>query len=50
MISVVLFTVQKALPLLVDGASVILTSSDVSIKGTPAVSVYRCFQARDTRG
>lgn len=30
----VLFTVQKALPLLVNGASVVLTGSTVSIKGT----------------
>ena len=41
----VLFTVQKALPLLVDGASVILTSSNVSIKGTPAFSVYSASKA-----
>jgi len=41
----VLFTVQKALPLLVDGASVILVASNVSIKGTPAFSVYRASKA-----
>jgi len=41
----VLFTVQKALPLLVDGASVILTSSTTSIKGTPAFSVYGATKA-----
>jgi NAD(P)-dependent dehydrogenase (short-subunit alcohol dehydrogenase family) len=41
----VLFTVQKALPLLVDGASVILTASNVSIKGTPAFSVYGASKA-----
>ncbi len=41
----VLFTVQKALPLLVDGASVILISSNVSIKGTPAFSVYSASKA-----
>lgn len=41
----VIFTVQKALPLLVDGASVILTSSNVSIKGTPAFSVYSASKA-----
>ncbi|GAB3787777.1 SDR family NAD(P)-dependent oxidoreductase [Dyella agri] len=41
----VLFTVQKALPLLVDGAAVILTSSNVSIKGTPAFSVYGASKA-----
>ena len=42
----VLFTVQKALPLLVDGASVILTASNASIKGTPAFSVYSASKAR----
>ena len=41
----VVFTVQKALPLLVDGASVILTASNVSIKGTPAFSVYSASKA-----
>ena len=41
----VLFTVQKALPLLGDGASVILTASNVSIKGTPAFSVYGASKA-----
>ena len=41
----VIFTVQKALPLLVDGASVILTSSTNSIKGTPAFSVYSASKA-----
>jgi NAD(P)-dependent dehydrogenase (short-subunit alcohol dehydrogenase family) len=41
----VLFTVQKALPLLVDGASVILTSSTTSIKGTPGFSVYSASKA-----
>ncbi len=41
----VLFTVQKALPLLVDGAAVILTGSNVSIKGTPAFSVYSATKA-----
>ena len=35
----VLFTVQKALPLLKDGASIILTSSTTSISGTLAFSV-----------
>ena len=35
-----LFTVQKALPLLVDGASVILTGSTAAITGAPAFSVY----------
>jgi NAD(P)-dependent dehydrogenase (short-subunit alcohol dehydrogenase family) len=41
----VLFTVQKALPLLVDGAAVILTASNVSIKGAPAFSVYSASKA-----
>src|SRR2546422_5483852 len=40
-----LFTVQKALPLLRDGASVILTSSIVGSKGYPAVSVYSATKA-----
>ena len=41
----VLFTVQKALPLLTNGASVILTSSTTSIQGTPAFSVYSASKA-----
>lgn len=41
----VLFTVQKALPLLVDGASVILTSSTAGTTGTPAFSVYGASKA-----
>jgi NAD(P)-dependent dehydrogenase (short-subunit alcohol dehydrogenase family) len=41
----VLFTVQKALPLLADGASMILTGSTTSIKGTPAFSVYSATKA-----
>jgi NAD(P)-dependent dehydrogenase (short-subunit alcohol dehydrogenase family) len=40
-----IFTVQKALPLLKDGASVILTGSTTSIKGTPAFSVYSATKA-----
>jgi len=36
----VLFTVQKALPILNDGASIILNASFVSIKGGSASSVY----------
>jgi NAD(P)-dependent dehydrogenase (short-subunit alcohol dehydrogenase family) len=40
-----LFTVQKALPLLVDGASVILTSSTAATVGTPAFSVYSATKA-----
>ncbi|MFE5027758.1 glucose 1-dehydrogenase [Streptomyces sp. NPDC056656] len=41
----VLFTVQKALPLLNDGASVILAGSVASVKGTPAFSVYGASKA-----
>ncbi|EOC3058717.1 glucose 1-dehydrogenase [Cronobacter dublinensis] len=41
----VLFTVQKALPLLRDGASVILTSSTAGATGTPAFSVYGATKA-----
>ncbi|MDQ7958677.1 MAG: glucose 1-dehydrogenase [Pseudomonadota bacterium] len=41
----VLFTVQKALPLLRDGASVILTSSTAAIQGTAAFSVYSASKA-----
>jgi NAD(P)-dependent dehydrogenase (short-subunit alcohol dehydrogenase family) len=40
-----LFTVQKALPLLRDGASVILTSSTAGTKGSPAFSVYGATKA-----
>ncbi|AMO50147.1 Short chain dehydrogenase/reductase family oxidoreductase [Enterobacter sp. FY-07] len=40
-----LFTVQKALPLLVDGASIVLTGSTVSIKGTANFSVYSASKA-----
>ena len=35
-----LFTVQKALPLLNDGASIILTGSAAATKGTPSFGVY----------
>jgi NAD(P)-dependent dehydrogenase (short-subunit alcohol dehydrogenase family) len=41
----VLFTVQKALPLLVDGASVILTGSTASIVAMPSFSVYGASKA-----
>ncbi len=41
----VVFTVQKALPLLADGASVILMASTTSIKGTAAFSVYSATKA-----
>jgi NAD(P)-dependent dehydrogenase (short-subunit alcohol dehydrogenase family) len=40
-----LFTVQKALPLLPDGASIILNASIVSIKGMAAFSVYSATKA-----
>ena len=39
------FTVQKALPLLTDGASIVLNASIVSIKGMPAFSVYSATKA-----
>jgi len=40
-----LFTVQKALPLLPDGASIILNSSIVASKGLPINSVYSATKA-----
>jgi len=40
-----LFTVQKALPLLNDGSSIILTGSVGSVKGTPAFWVYGATKA-----
>jgi NAD(P)-dependent dehydrogenase (short-subunit alcohol dehydrogenase family) len=40
-----LFTVQKALPLLSQGASVILTGSTAGSTGTPAFSVYAASKA-----
>jgi NAD(P)-dependent dehydrogenase (short-subunit alcohol dehydrogenase family) len=40
-----LFTVQKALPLLVDGASIILNGSVASVKGLPGFSVYNASKA-----
>ena len=40
-----LFSVQKALPLMPDGASIILNASIVSIKGMPAFSVYSATKA-----
>jgi NAD(P)-dependent dehydrogenase (short-subunit alcohol dehydrogenase family) len=39
------FTVQKALPLLKDGASVILNASIATIKGFPGISVYSATKA-----
>jgi NAD(P)-dependent dehydrogenase (short-subunit alcohol dehydrogenase family) len=41
----VLFTVQKALPLLAEGASVILTGSTAGTEGTAAFSVYAASKA-----
>ncbi|MGX5089277.1 SDR family NAD(P)-dependent oxidoreductase [Enterobacter sp. UPMP2052] len=41
----VLFTVQKALPLLGAGSSIILTGSTVSVKGTANFSVYSASKA-----
>lgn len=40
-----LFTVQKALPLLSEGASIILNASAASVKGSPALSVYNATKA-----
>jgi NAD(P)-dependent dehydrogenase (short-subunit alcohol dehydrogenase family) len=40
-----LFTVQKALPLLENGASIVLTGSTAGSKGTPAFSVYSASKA-----
>jgi NAD(P)-dependent dehydrogenase (short-subunit alcohol dehydrogenase family) len=40
-----LFTVQKALPLLNDGGSIVLTGSVGSVKGTPAFWVYGATKA-----
>ena len=40
-----LFTVQKALPLLKDGGSIILTGSTAASTGTPAFSVYSATKA-----
>ena len=40
-----LFTVQKALPLMPDGASIILNASIVARKGLPTNSVYSATKA-----
>ena len=40
-----LFTVQKALPLMKDGGSIILTGSVAGVKGTPAFGVYGASKA-----
>jgi NAD(P)-dependent dehydrogenase (short-subunit alcohol dehydrogenase family) len=39
------FSVQKALPLLMDGASIILNASIATIKGFPGISVYSATKA-----
>lgn len=41
----VVFTVQKALPLMPDGGSIVLNASIVDIKGFPAFSVYSATKA-----
>jgi NAD(P)-dependent dehydrogenase (short-subunit alcohol dehydrogenase family) len=40
-----LFTVQKALPLVVDGGSIIMNGSIASVKGFPAFGVYNASKA-----
>ena len=40
-----LFTVQKALPLMPDGAAVVVNASMVSVKGFPAFGVYSASKA-----
>jgi NAD(P)-dependent dehydrogenase (short-subunit alcohol dehydrogenase family) len=40
-----LFTVQKGLPLLNDGGSIILSGSVANVKGTPAFGVYAASKA-----
>lgn len=40
-----LFTVQKALPLLAEGSSIILTGSVAGVKGTPSFGVYGASKA-----
>lgn len=44
-VKAVIFTVQKALPLLAKGSSVILTGSTAGTEGTPAFSVYSASKA-----
>lgn len=39
------FTVQKALPLLNTGASIVLTGSNIDVKGSPSFSVYAASKA-----
>lgn len=40
-----LFTVQKALPLMPDGASIVINGSNAAIKGLPAFGVYAATKA-----
>ncbi|WP_280564234.1 SDR family oxidoreductase [Chromohalobacter sp. 48-RD10] len=40
-----LFTVQKALPLMSSGSSIVLTGSTTGVMGTPAMSVYSASKA-----
>lgn len=40
-----IFTVQKALPLMTDGASIILTGSSTGVMGTPKFSIYSATKA-----
>lgn len=40
-----LFTVQKALPLMSSGGSIVLTGSTTGVMGTPAMSVYSASKA-----
>ena len=41
----IVFTLQKALPLLKDGSSVILCGSNIAVKASPAMSVYAATKA-----
>lgn len=41
----IFFTVQKALPLMNDGGSIILTGSIAGVKGFPSISVYSATKA-----
>src|SRR5580700_5805671 len=41
----IFFTVQKALPLMNDGGSIILTGSIADVKGFPSISVYSATKA-----
>jgi NAD(P)-dependent dehydrogenase (short-subunit alcohol dehydrogenase family) len=40
-----IFTVQKALPLMTDGGAIVLSGSIVSIKGLPSQSLYNASKA-----